>query len=266
MTDRPFTQESDQPIRLDSHPSAHVEGRCRFTDDDLAKIAARDGIEAAWVAAFERHGAQAPTKAAGDFAVAVRDRAGRTLLAVDRFAIRTLCYRVDGNVVDFHARADVVANGRSEWDPQAIFDYLYFHVIPAPRTIYRGVQRLPAGHCALVDRERVEVGPWWRPLFVENRHPPFEELRERFRSLLRDAVERQLGNGRVGCFLSGGTDSSTIAGLIGQISSTPRPPSRSASTRKGTTRWSTRASRRDIFIPITSTTSRRRISSKAFQR
>ena len=50
---------------------------------------------------------------------------------------------------------------------------------------------------------------------------PFDTLRDEFRSLLRQAVARQLDGSRAACFLSGGTDSSTVAGMIGAASGTP---------------------------------------------
>lgn len=46
-------------------------------------------------------------------------------------------------------------------------------------------------------------------------------LRDEFRALLKSAVARQLDGGKAGCFLSGGTDSSTVAGMIGQVLSKP---------------------------------------------
>ncbi len=84
-------------IRLAIAGDAFVTGSHKFTDPQLADTAARHGAGAAWVAAFEQYGTAAPTKVHGDFAVAVRDHQGRIFLAVDRFAIRTLCYRIDGD-------------------------------------------------------------------------------------------------------------------------------------------------------------------------
>ena len=211
------------PFRLSDCGSAHVVGSFRFIDSELAQIATREGAGAGWIAAFERYGSAAPTKVSGNFAVAVRDRTGRVYLAVDRFAIRTLCYRVTGDSLDFHERADILAGTDTGWDSQAIFSYLYSHVISAPRTIFKGVQRLPAGHCALLDHGHLSVSPWWKPEFAEDRQRPFEELRDEFRGLLRDAVTRELDGGKVGCFLSGGTDSSTLAGVLTEVTGKPAP-------------------------------------------
>ena len=208
-------------VRLERPNSAHAYGSPRFADRDLSDLAARDGDATAWLAGFERHGLAAVDGVHGPFAIALRDRAGRTFLAVDRFSIVPLCFRVDGETLVFHQRADVVADASAGLDPQAIFDYLYFHMIPAPRTIFRGVQRLPAGHYALFADGRLTVEPWWNPVFDESRRQPFAELRDEFRHLLREATERQARGHAVGCFLSGGTDSSTVAGMLTNVTGKP---------------------------------------------
>ncbi|MCZ8111339.1 MAG: asparagine synthetase B family protein [Betaproteobacteria bacterium] len=171
-----------------------------------------DGV-ADWHAALARWG---PTGAAahaqGPFALA---DASTGVATVDRFAVQTLCWRHTPDGVRVALRADAL--GGSEIDPQALFDYLYFHVIPAPRTIFRGVQRLPAGH-VLVDGEGgPQAQPYWRPRFEPRAKPDFAALAQRFRRLLSDAVRAELGQGTPACFLSGGTDSSTIAGMLRQV-------------------------------------------------
>ena len=71
-----------------------------------------------------------------------------------------------------------------------MFDYLYFHVIPAPRTIFADV---PAARRPLrAVRERQRSAPWWNPVFDERRPAPFAALRDEFRALLRDAVAAQI--------------------------------------------------------------------------
>ena len=198
-------------------------GAFTFSDPELASVAARKGVNQAWILAFERYAAAAPAKVTGNFAVVATTRDGSVWLAIDRFAIRTLCYQlVDGQLL-FHERADVVAANEDEWDPQAIFSYLYFHAIPAPQTIFASVRRLPAGHCAVVENGSISVTQWWTPRFVETRRVPFAALRDEFRELLRTAVGRASSEGSVGCFLSGGTDSSTLAGVLGEVSGKPVP-------------------------------------------
>jgi asparagine synthase (glutamine-hydrolysing) len=162
---------------------------------------------------------EALTQVRGGFAVGMTDDHGRSFLAVDRFAAKTLCYRVNGQQLQFAERADALAGPEAEIDAQAIFDYLFFHAIPSPRTIFKGVHRLPPGHCARFEHGRLTVAPYWRPRFEEPHQPSdFGALRDQFRTLLKEAVRRRLDGGKPGCFLSGGTDSSTVAGMIGEAS------------------------------------------------
>jgi len=202
-------------------------GKPRFGDTALAHLARGADDAAAWQAMHARvvagGGVAALVRALdavdGEFAVGVSDDRGRTMLAVDRFAVRTLCWRVVGGRLHFAERADVLAalTPRAEIDPQAVFDYLYFHVIPSPRTIFKGVHRLPPAHCLWFDDGRVHVQPYWVPRFVEPERADFASLAAQFRQQLRDAVAAQLDGTKPACFLSGGTDSSTVAGLVKEV-------------------------------------------------
>jgi asparagine synthase (glutamine-hydrolysing) len=198
-------------------------GKPRFDEPSLQRIAAEEGTASAWAQALSRRASpeQAIAHADGDFAIALSVGSGRTLLAVDRFGIRSLCYRIDDGVLRFAERADALADPGHPLDPQAIYDYLYFHCIPSPRTIFRGIFRLPPGHYALFEDGRLTVAPYWLPVFDEDGKADFGALRDEFRQLLREAVARQLDGSKAGCYLSGGTDSSTVAGMIGQVAGRP---------------------------------------------
>jgi asparagine synthase (glutamine-hydrolysing) len=200
----------------DPMPADHTSlalGAPRFADARLARLAAEQGPVAAWAAALAKGAKQAACEVTGDFAVALREPSGRTYLAVDRFAIQPLCYRVVDGQLRFAVRADELADASTAIDPQAIFDYLYFHVIPSPRTIFKGIYRLPPGHYALFEDGQITVAPYWVPSFTEPAAVSFEALKDEFRGLLREAVAVQLDAGKPACFLSGGTDSSTVAGM-----------------------------------------------------
>ena len=205
-------------------------GRPRFADPALARIAQAQGDAVAWAAAFAQQGRRAAEGVTGDFAVGLRDADGRTWLAVDRFAVQSLCYRVVDGRLRFAERADALIDSQiygktgsqADLNPQAIFDYLYFHAIPSPSTIFQGVYRVPPGHCVLFESGQLAVEPYWVPEFTEPRRAvSFNALRDEFRSLLRDAVAEQLDGGKRGCFLSGGTDSSTITGMIREATGQP---------------------------------------------
>ena len=199
-----------------------VSGHPRFPDAETSRLAREAGDLAAWTRLIGGTGIGAFAGVAGDFAVALQ-LDGRTFLAIDRFAIQTLCYRIDDGVLKFAPRANELADPTTEIDPQAIFDYLYSHVIPSPRTIFKGIYRVPPAHYVLFEDGQLTVAPYWTPEFREDGSRSFESLRDEFRDLLRQAVARQLAlnGGKAGCFLSGGTDSSTVAGMIGLVRGTP---------------------------------------------
>ena len=198
-------------------------GRPRFADPAIAKLAAVNGDAAAWSATLAAGKAEALRGVQGDFAVAWPLSDGRALLAVDRFAVRSLCWRIVDGRLHVAERADDLARiaPAADIDPQAIFDYLFFHVIPSPRTIFAGVYRIPAGHAGVFAGGGMTVNPWWVPDFNESPAGDFEPLAAEFRQLLEDAVKRQLSDGKAACFLSGGTDSSTVAGMIGRATGSP---------------------------------------------
>ncbi|MCG3188182.1 MAG: Asparagine synthetase [glutamine-hydrolyzing] 1 [Burkholderiaceae bacterium] len=177
-----------------------------------------------WREMVRRHGPErAAALAQGDFAVAFALDDGSTFMAVDRFAVRTLCFGVHEGDLVVAARADTLGKAiGAQIDLQALYDYLYFHVIPSPRTVFQGVRRLPAAHFGLWRNGRLEVKPYWRPEFASGRSAgSVDSLKEEFQTLLARAVKRGLDGTKPGCFLSGGTDSSTIAGMIGRVAGPP---------------------------------------------
>lgn len=203
---------------MNSSISELNQGQAVFPTSELKELSKNQGSMAAWKHLLATGGTQALTDVSGAFAIGFSDEKGRIFLAVDRFAINSLCYRIDGQTISFASRADELATPATEIDPQAIYDYFYFHVIPSPRTIYKNVFRLPAGHYALFDQGVLTVRRYWTPEFNPIEKPSFDGLRSEFRQLLAQAVERQLDGSKPGCFLSGGTDSSTVAGMIGEVS------------------------------------------------
>ena len=176
----------------------------------------------AWLARYRARGEDAACDVGGGFASVVVDFASRrALLCIDRFAIETLCYRAEGDVLAFADRAGDVPGSAHELDPQAIFDYLYFHAIPAPRTIYRDVARLEAGHRAVATQRSMRASRYWTPAFVEDDTSRLDERMAEFVASIRRAVERESEGPATACFLSGGTDSSTIAGMLTKIRGSP---------------------------------------------
>lgn len=174
-----------------------------------------------WLDLFAQHGEAAPERVRGRFGLAIVDTARRTVFAAtDRFATESWCHATRNGRLLLSDRADLIGDG-ARVAPEAIYSYLFHHVIPAPLTIFEDVARLEGGHRLRWADGEVAVAPWWRPAFREPDRIDFAEARERFLELVRQAVARAAGRGRVGSFLSGGTDSSTVAGMLCQVGGAP---------------------------------------------
>ena len=207
----------------DAHSCCALVGNPHFSDAEAAQLARESGPAAGLLHVWHAHGVDLTGRLRGSYAMVIVDAlAGAAFLAVDRFAVHTLCYRLDGNRLSFSDRADGVAGRGDALDPQAIFDFLYFHMIPAPRTIFSQVRRLPAAHALLIDKGGVREFCHWPARFDEHRREPFDRLQERFRDLIDESVREEIeGHSRVGAFLSGGTDSSTVAGTLCKLTGEP---------------------------------------------
>jgi asparagine synthase (glutamine-hydrolysing) len=176
-------------------------------------------------AAWRSSGPKVLDQLIGAFALAIVDApASRVLLAVDRVGIERLTYAVRGTTIVFGTSAEAVARHPSVAAgirEQALFDYLLLHMVPAPDTVYTGVSKLQAATCALFENGRVTVERYWTPRFVESGSRPFQPLKERLQSSLRAAVAACEPDERTGAFLSGGIDSSSVAGMLAKVRNAP---------------------------------------------
>jgi asparagine synthase (glutamine-hydrolysing) len=203
-----------------------VEGIIRWRSSELGALAAERGTPAALAEAYRRHGSDCLKEISGHFALAIVDaQSAEGLLAIDRAGTRTMCYaNPDGALVFGSTAASVVAHPAVNRDlsPQAMFNYLYCHVIPSPGTIYRTVQKLQPGECIVFRRGVVERRFYWQLRYHDQGSESVSALEGRFRSLLQDATRNAIdGASSIGAFLSGGTDSSTVTALLTQLTGEP---------------------------------------------
>src|ERR1700728_4137575 len=149
----------------------------------------------------------------GMFAFAAWDRREqRLLLARDRLGIKPLYYQLlpDGIAFASELKALLVL-GQPEIDQSAVRDFLFHGYIPAPKTIYRGIAKLPAGHTLTWAAGRISIERYWNPSTAIIERSAGDPVRE-LDVLLRDVVpEHTLSDVPVGVFLSGGIDSALTA-------------------------------------------------------
>ena len=173
---------------------------------------------------YEEHGDAFAIELRGMFAVALSDaRLRRLVLARDRFGIKPLYYRVDGDGLAFASELRALPRGEIDFD--ALEGFLAFNSIPAPHTIFRDVKKLPPGHLLVWEDGEARVSRFARPAPVradEVRRDDEDELAEELRGRLRDSVRAHLiADVPVGVLLSGGIDSAMLAALAAQESSEP---------------------------------------------
>jgi asparagine synthase (glutamine-hydrolysing) len=170
---------------------------------------------------YEEHGDGFAERLRGMFAVAIWDgRRRRLVLARDRFGIKPLYYRDDGDELTFASELRALPPG--EIDLDALEAFLAFNSIPAPLTIFREVRKLPAGHLLLWEDGRVRVERFARPAPIDPRRDEEAELVEELRARLRDSVRAHLvSDVPVGVLLSGGVDSALLAALAAEERSEP---------------------------------------------
>jgi len=155
----------------------------------------------------------------GMFAVACwNDREKKLLLIRDRIGVKPLYYYWDGSILMFASEIKaLLASDRlpRRLNRQAIWDYLTYHYVPGPETIWQNVWKLPPGHM-LEWSPGVEpqLSRYWKTdVFSGDEPVDIHQKTKEFEDLFLDAVELRLlaSDVPVGVMLSGGLDSSAIA-------------------------------------------------------
>jgi len=161
----------------------------------------------------------------GMFAFALWDsRRRRLLVARDRFGEKPLYWAVFENTLLFASEPKVLLAHpavKSSLNLQALRQYLSFDYVPAPLTIYQGINKLPAAHTLTLEDGKIETRSYWCLSYETKQPAPTEtEAAEHLRELLADSVRMRLvSDVPLGVLLSGGVDSSTIAALAVRASS-----------------------------------------------
>lgn len=166
----------------------------------------------------------------GMFAFAVWDPARRRLLlARDRLGIKPIyVHRGDGFLLFASEVRALLATGLvpRRLDPTALWQYLGYQSVPAPRTLVDGVRAMePASWMTISGSGDTGGGTYWRMLdaAAEPASVSADEARRRVADRLRDAVaSHMVSDVPVGAFLSGGIDSSAVVALMAETGSQPR--------------------------------------------
>jgi asparagine synthase (glutamine-hydrolysing) len=199
-----------------------------YNEAELAALVNHEGRDtnrastAALLAAlYESFGPDFVEKLRGAFSLVLWDRRTRTLVAaIDGFGIHRLAYFHDARMLLVATRVDALAQSGQfdrEINPRAVASVLNFTANLAPETIFTKVRRLEPGIILIAHNGRSQMRKFWDMRYGQVSEKNEERLSRKLESLVERSVAehcRADSYAEVGAFLSGGTDSSTVVGMM----------------------------------------------------
>jgi len=177
---------------------------------------------------YEEYGTDFIEKLNGMFAIALWDSVNkRLLLTRDRIGIKPLFYsRIDDALIFGSEIKCILATNRTSTglDIAALDQLLTFEYTASPRTLFTGVKKLEPGNWLAWQNGKVHKGCYWKfsSENFEKPHRSEKEWAERLKTVMDGAVDRQMiSDVPLGCFLSGGIDSSIITSAMNRASTNP---------------------------------------------
>ena len=177
---------------------------------------------------YEERGLDFVNDIAGDFGIALWDAEREQLvLARDRIGVKPLYFYQQSGRFIFASEIKAILKHPAvtrEIDEESLYHYLTFLTTPAPRTLFRNIQKLPAGHMLVVKRDgSSELTQYWDALpgRASEDHSEAEHQEEILRLLRESIRKRMMSDVPFGVFLSGGVDSSANVALMSELMSQP---------------------------------------------
>ena len=177
---------------------------------------------------YEEHGERCVEFLRGMFAFAIWDSRREVLfMARDHLGQKPLYYYIDESAFVFSSEIKgLFASGLidPELDLEGMWHYMSLRFMPDQYSMFRGVRKLSAATTLRYERGSLKQRKYWSVSFLDKLRGSEDELEEQLNELLSDTVGMHLlSDVRVGSFLSGGIDSTTIASMMAQKSADPVP-------------------------------------------
>ena len=196
-----------------------------YNEDELRRAAGRGAETTAQLLAalYERHGAGFVEKLRGAFSVVLWDKGKENLIAaVDHFGQRRLVYHEDARGLLIASRIDALVRAGIQRDvnPRAIANVLNFSASLSPDTIFHEVKRLQPGCILSASRQGTRVRRYWDMRYGVGSEAKEERLSREMELVVEESVAAHCKRDsleEVGAFLSGGTDSSTVVGMMSRL-------------------------------------------------
>lgn len=180
---------------------------------------------------YEELGRDCVARLNGMFAFAICDLRGSQpvlFMARDHFGIKPFYYTASSGKFAFASEAKAlleVPGVDASIDLEAFDQYLTFLWVPDPKTLFRGIFKLPAGHCAQFRDGELTISQYWDLSFPPVDHEfclPEDEVVDEIRERFRYSVEQQMvSDVPLGAFLSAGLDSSSIVAMMAPAAQRP---------------------------------------------
>lgn len=171
---------------------------------------------------FEEYGAEAFDKLDGMFAISLWDKKNKKLYLVRDHIGEKPLYYLKNNSGLFAFASEVKAfkkipGLKLTLNRQAIWDYLSFLWVPEPLTIYEEALALMPGNMLIVDSTGIQLKEYKKLQMINHQNADHEKLTTQTRNIIEKSItDRIMADVEVGCFLSGGVDSSIITAIVSQ--------------------------------------------------
>ena len=170
------------------------------------------------IESYKKHGYHFLRELNGSFSLILFDsRNHLTLLAIDRMGVEQMHYTtINGQLYFSNSLQSLCSFPQvpSTIKPQSIYNYFYFHCIPSPDTIFQDIYKLKPAEVLIFKNGSASKDTYWMPEFIEKSSQSSPTLKDKVRHSLDVTMRDVSANVHTGAFLSGGTDSSTLAGLL----------------------------------------------------
>jgi asparagine synthase (glutamine-hydrolysing) len=168
---------------------------------------------------YAQRGQQCLTSIEGHYCAVILDgKQQQIFAATDKFATHNLFYQCSETQFLLSTKlAQIKANSAAPLtlSKQSIYNYIYYHCIPSPNTIYQDVYKLEPARLLSLKDDKLDMSIYWTPQFCSAASNKEEDgLQQGLRDALAKATKDYANNEKVGAFLSGGLDSSSVTAFL----------------------------------------------------
>lgn len=211
-----FLAHSDSNYHQHEKLSIGYSGNFRWADQTVQTVADKQGNGKSIQYAYAKHGKDFLNQLRGSFAIAlIEPEENYALLAIDRMGIQRLVYRDNAGFAFSNSLKTLnkYTGEATEISMQSIYNYMYFHMIPSPDSIFQGIHKIEPGHCVEYRQGQTIQRQYWQPDFEKNNTDSLQHQSKLLHQVMSRATEMHT-QPDVGAFLSGGLDSSTVSGFL----------------------------------------------------